>query len=146
MRVGLRQNPNSDAVMGEPVHVDVQDEACVEYWTQEIQVIHYPNADQPLPFGELPGSTHHSCRVGHLESFGPTDVVLSSFTMLMEYAQIAITAVGTLGQLEVGVHTTAFSDNWRGRAVAAANNSVGPLKRRTLPEETELPRTIHNVF
>lgn len=76
-RVGLRQSPDSDTVTGEPVHVDVQDEACIEYWTQEIHVFHNPNADQRLPFLELPGATHHSFRDGHLESFGPTDAVLS---------------------------------------------------------------------
>ncbi|WP_143710168.1 hypothetical protein [Parvibaculum lavamentivorans] len=84
-RVGFRYNPDPNAVMGEAFRVDVREESYEEYWTQEIQVFHNPNAKHPLPFEALLGATHHRFENGHLESLTPTGAVLSSFTLLLEH-------------------------------------------------------------
>ncbi|AXO17010.1 hypothetical protein DY252_20055 [Thalassospira indica] len=84
-RVGLKYNPEANAEMGEAFSFDVQGDEYEEYWTQEIQVFHNPNAKHPLPFEALLGATHHYFDDGHLKSVTPDDAVLSSFTMLMKY-------------------------------------------------------------
>ncbi|MEM6898933.1 MAG: hypothetical protein AAF583_04085 [Pseudomonadota bacterium] len=86
-RMGFRPNPDPNAVVGEAFHVDVTDEDYEEFWTQEIQVFHNPNAKHPLPLEALPGATHHIFKDGVLQSFSPPDAVLSSFTMLVRYVE-----------------------------------------------------------
>ena len=83
-RVGLRYNPDPNAVMGEAFTADVRDETYKEYWTQEIQVFHNPNAKHTLPSNALPGATHHYFEDGHLHSITPHDAILGSFTMLVK--------------------------------------------------------------
>lgn len=86
-RVGLRYNPDPNAMMGEAFSVDVRDEGYEEFWTQEIQVFHNPNAKHPLKVEALLGATHHFFEDGQLKSITPHDAVLSSFTMLMKYVK-----------------------------------------------------------
>jgi hypothetical protein len=83
-RIGLRYNPDPNAVMGEAFQVDAGSVNYEEYWTQEIQVFHNPNAKYPLPFDALPGATHHYIEDGRLVSHTPHDAVLNSFTVLMK--------------------------------------------------------------
>jgi len=82
-RVGLRHNPDPNAINGKPFTVDVSDPDYEEFWTQEIQVFHNPDARHPLRFEALPGFTHHFFKDGQLQSFVPEDVVLSSLTMIV---------------------------------------------------------------
>lgn len=84
-RVGFKYNPDPKSVVGEAFHVDVSDPDYEEYWTQEIQVFHNPNAKHPLPFEALLGATHHYFEDGQLKSHAPEDAVLSSFSMLVKY-------------------------------------------------------------
>jgi hypothetical protein len=84
-RLGLKYNPDPKAVVGEAFKVDVSDPDYEEYWTQEIQVFHNPNAKHPLPFEALLGATHHYFEDGQLQSRTPDDAVLSSFSMLIKY-------------------------------------------------------------
>lgn len=84
-RVGLKPNPDPNAVMGEAFHVDVQDPDYEEFWTQEIQVFHNPNAKYPLPIEAMLGATHHFFEDEEFRSISRGDAVLSSFTMLMKY-------------------------------------------------------------
>ncbi len=84
-RIGLKPDPAPNAVVGEAFHVDVSDPDYEEYWTQEIQVFHNPNAKYPLPFDALLGATHHYFEDGQLQSHSPHDAVLSSFSMLVKY-------------------------------------------------------------
>ena len=84
-RVGLKPNPDPNAVMGEMFHLDVQDPEYEEFWTQEIQVFHNPNAKHPLPVEAMLGATHHYFEDGKFQSLTPEDAVLSSFTMLVKY-------------------------------------------------------------
>ncbi|WP_424832262.1 hypothetical protein [Ruegeria sp.] len=84
-RVGLKPNPDPNAVVGEAFSVNVSDPDYTEYWTQEIQVFHNPNAKYRLPFDALLGATHHYFEDGQLQSHSPNDAVLSSFSMLFKY-------------------------------------------------------------
>ena len=83
IRVGLKQNPDANAVVGLPFTSDVSAGDYEEYWTDELQVFHNPNAKRPLPFEWLPGAIHHHFEDGRLKTFAPNDHVLSSYTMLM---------------------------------------------------------------
>ena len=83
-RIGFRYNPDPNATMGLPFSDDVSDPQYEEYWTQEIQVFHNPNALNPLPLDALAGATHHEFKDGVLHSTTPSDAILSSYTMLVE--------------------------------------------------------------
>jgi len=83
-RVGYRFDPDPQAVMGQPFSVDVGDPEYQERWSQEIQVFHNPNAVMPLPVEAMQGVTHHFFEDGLLQSFAPSDSILSSFTFLGE--------------------------------------------------------------
>lgn len=84
VRVGLRYNPDPNAVMGIPFSENVTADDYEEYWTQEIQVFHNPNAKHRLPFDWLLGATHHYDEDGLLASHCPEDAVLSSFTLIVK--------------------------------------------------------------
>lgn len=83
-RIGLRYNSDPNAVTGLPFVADVSDPNYEEYWTQEIQVFHNPNALIPMPFDALSGATHHYFEDGNLHSVTPSDAILSSYTMLIK--------------------------------------------------------------
>ncbi|CTQ77578.1 hypothetical protein [Roseibium alexandrii] len=84
-RMGYKPNPDPNAIIGEPFHVDVCDPDYEEFWTQEIQVFHNPNAKFPLPTEALLGATHHFFEAGQFRSLTPEDAVLSSMTLLVKY-------------------------------------------------------------
>ena len=83
-RTGFKSDPNPQAVMGRPFSEEVRDDGYEEYWTQEIQVFHNPNAKHPLPFEWLLGANHHFWEDGQLKSFAPVDSVLSSYTAVIK--------------------------------------------------------------
>lgn len=83
IRFGYRYDPNPDAVVGKTFFEDVAGPDYEEWWTDEVQVIHNPNARLPLEFMALPGATHHYFEDGDLRTFAPVGSVLSSYTMLM---------------------------------------------------------------
>lgn len=84
-RLGFKPNPDPNAVVGLPFDADVQDPAYEEFWTQEVQVFHNPNARYPLPTAAMLGATHHYWEEGELRSVVPNDAVLSSITILNKY-------------------------------------------------------------
>tara|TARA_R110000772_G_scaffold142476_1_gene252148 strand:+ start:1401 stop:2753 length:1353 start_codon:yes stop_codon:yes gene_type:complete len=84
MRTGFRYNPDPNAFMGTPFSEEVTDQGYEEYWTQEVQVFHNPNAKHPLPFEWLLGATHHYFEDGFMKSHAPLDSVLSSFTLILK--------------------------------------------------------------
>lgn len=85
LRVGLKANPDPNAAVGEAFSLNVQDDDYEEYWTQEIQVFHNPNAIHPLPFEAMLGASHHYFEDGRLLSSTPEDAILNSFTMMLKY-------------------------------------------------------------
>ena len=54
IRVGLKLNPDFNAVVGIPFSVEVTSANYEEFWSDEIQVFHNPNANYPLLFEALP--------------------------------------------------------------------------------------------
>lgn len=84
-RSGLRANPDPKAVMGIPFTADVGAPDYEEFWTDELQVFHNPNAVRPIPFDWLPGASHHHVKDGMLHSYAPHSAVLSSVTHLLTF-------------------------------------------------------------
>jgi len=78
-----RRCPDPNAVIGKQFFDDVSDEKYEEYWTDEIQVFHNPNAKHPLPFEYLPGANHHVFEDGKLKSYCAPGTVLGSFTVML---------------------------------------------------------------
>ena len=88
LRTGFRYNPDPNAFMGTPFSEEVTPDAYEEYWTQEVQVFHNPNAKHPLPFDWLLGATHHYFEDGILKSHAPADAILSSYTLIMKFTNL----------------------------------------------------------
>lgn len=84
IRTGFRYNPDPNAFMGTPFSEEVTPDGYEEYWTQEVQVFHNPNAKYSLPFDWLLGATHHFFEDGFMKSHAPSDSVLSSFTFVLK--------------------------------------------------------------
>lgn len=84
-RVGLKQNSDPNAVHGAAFSIDVSDPSYQEYWTDEVQVLHNPNAKLKLPFHWLLGAVHHYFEDGEFRSFGPEGAILNSYTMIMHH-------------------------------------------------------------
>lgn len=83
-RMGLRQNPDPNATMGIPFAEDVADPSYKEYWSDELQIFHNPNALIPLPVEWFGGITQHFFENDNLHTLAPEGAVLSSYTMLMQ--------------------------------------------------------------
>ncbi len=82
-RRGFMHDPDPNATMGLPFAVEVGVDGYEEYWAQEVQVFHNPNALRPLPNEAMVGATHHRLVNGQFESLCPKDAVLSSMTMIV---------------------------------------------------------------
>jgi hypothetical protein len=61
-------------------------EGYEEYWSDEIQVFHNPNARHPLPFETMLGATHHYFEYRKFRSLGPEGAILSSYTFIFQPA------------------------------------------------------------
>ncbi len=83
-RIGLKPNPDPDATVGVSFSQDLLEPDYEEFWTQEVQVFHNPNASRPLSFEALPGATHHFFDEGKVMSLAPDDAILSSRTLVLK--------------------------------------------------------------
>ena len=83
-RIGIRSNPDPNAAVGTPFSVEITKPNYEEYWTDEIQVFHNPNAKHPLAFEMLLGATHHYFEDGVFKSLGPVESILSSYTIVVQ--------------------------------------------------------------
>ncbi|WGJ15966.1 hypothetical protein QEV83_06875 [Methylocapsa sp. D3K7] len=81
-RIGMKVDPDPNAAIGIPFSADVTAPNNEEFWTEEIQVFHNPNAKYPLPFEVLLGATHHFIKEGRLRSWGPMGSILTSYSMI----------------------------------------------------------------
>lgn len=81
-RVGFRTDPDPNATVGIPFSQNVQDEGYTEFWGDELQVFHNPNARNPLPVGAFPGAQQHFFENGDQHTVGPSGSVLSSLTLV----------------------------------------------------------------
>lgn len=87
IRTGLRYDPDPDATIGRWFSEDVSDENYEEFWSQELQVFHNPNAKIPLPQASLLTASHHYFIDGALQSFVPENSVLNSMTWVMKHVK-----------------------------------------------------------
>ena len=83
-RTGLRHDPDPNAIIGQPFSEEVLTEGYEEYWSDEIQVFHNPNAVNPLPLDWLIGATHHCYEDGSFETYAPDGRVLTSHTIVLQ--------------------------------------------------------------
>ncbi len=82
-RIGMKVNADPNATIGNMFSADVMAPNYREFWTDEIQVFHNPNAKYPLPFEALLGATHHFIKDGRLRSWGPEGAILSSYSVIL---------------------------------------------------------------
>lgn len=82
-RVGVRLDPDPNAVVGAPFTEEVVAEYG-ERWHDEVQIFHNPSAKNPLPLEAFAGSTQHYFEDGNHVSYSSGTPVLSSFTLIMQ--------------------------------------------------------------
>lgn len=85
MRMGFRYDPDPNAVIGKWFTIDVSHDTYEEFWSQELQVFHNPNATIPFPPEALLTATHHYLEDGSLKSIMPDDAVLNSITWVIKH-------------------------------------------------------------
>ncbi|HVW73096.1 MAG TPA: hypothetical protein VHC39_05630 [Rhizomicrobium sp.] len=83
-RTGLRFNPDPNAVIPTPFWEEIGNSEYVEYWSDELQIFHNPNAKHPLPVGAFPGTTQHFFKDGNQISLTPEGTVMASHTLIMQ--------------------------------------------------------------
>ncbi len=82
-RSGLRYDPSPNAYVGIPFHEDVLSPAYEEYWSDELQLFHNPNAKNPILPSKFGGITQHFFKDGDLHSITPESAVISSVTSVL---------------------------------------------------------------
>jgi hypothetical protein len=82
-RIGIRYNPDPNAVRGIPFSEDVSNPSYIEGWSDELQIFHNPNAKIPLDHAWLSGLAQFYFSEDKQFSIIPDHHVWSSMTMLM---------------------------------------------------------------
>jgi hypothetical protein len=82
-RMGTLLNPDPNAVHPLPFFEEIGREDYVEYWSDELQIFHNPNAKTPLPETAFGGITQHYFRNGQQVTLTPEGTVLASRTLIM---------------------------------------------------------------
>lgn len=82
-RIGLRYNPDPNAVLGEPFSQVVGEPGYSENWTDELQIFHNPNARSPLPDWVFGPVMQHFFRDGDYLMRGPANSVIASHTIIL---------------------------------------------------------------
>jgi hypothetical protein len=83
-RKGVRQDPEPNAIHGVLFAEEVTSEDYEEFWSDELQMFHNPNAKLPLSPESFPGITHHFFKEGEQYTLVVPGTVLSSHTMIMQ--------------------------------------------------------------
>ena len=84
-RVGIRHNPDPHATEGIPFSEDVGATAYTEFWSDELQLFHNPNARIPIPLEWLPELTQYFFKDGEQHSITPEGHVLASVTSVISF-------------------------------------------------------------
>lgn len=82
-RMGTRFNPDPNAVHPIPFFEEIGREDYVEYWSDELQIFHNPNAKAPLSEKTFGGITQHFFRDGQQVSLTPDGTILGSRTLIV---------------------------------------------------------------
>ena len=91
-RIGIRYNPDPNAVRGIPFSEDVSDPGYIEGWSDELQIFHNPNAKIPLDHAWLSGLAQFYFTEDKQFSIIPDHHVWSSMTMLMHLVPMSADA------------------------------------------------------
>ncbi|HPE74772.1 MAG TPA: hypothetical protein PLC80_01715 [Draconibacterium sp.] len=81
VRAGMLFNPDPNAEVGIPFKIDVASEKYGEFWSDDLQLFHNPNAKYPLKRNWFPNVTHHYFEDGKFLSLDSALRVLSSVTL-----------------------------------------------------------------
>lgn len=84
-RMGVRYNPEPNAIHGTPFLVDIEGKGYDEYWTDELQLFHNPNAKHPIDPDTFGGITQHFFKNGNHYSLTPEGGVILSQTMILKF-------------------------------------------------------------
>lgn len=82
-RMRTRLNPDPNAVHPLPFVEEIGCDDYVEYWSDELQIFHNPNAKIPLSETAFDGITQHYFRDGQQVTLTPEGTVLASRTLIM---------------------------------------------------------------
>lgn len=83
LRMGYRYSAAAESTTGIPFADDILAEGYEEWWSEEIQVFHNPDARHPLSVWALPGAVHHQFVDGELRTMAPEGAVITSYTMVI---------------------------------------------------------------
>lgn len=87
LRVGYRFNPDPNAIVGMSFQEEVGDQNYTEFWSDELQIFHNPNAKYPLPPETFAGITQHFFKEGDHHSIAPEGSVLASQTIILRFTR-----------------------------------------------------------
>jgi hypothetical protein len=82
-RIGKSYDPDPNAVEGKVFNREVNDTDYKEYWSDELQIFHNPNAKHPFGEHSFGGLTQHFFKNGEAYSIGPTEGVIASWTTII---------------------------------------------------------------
>jgi hypothetical protein len=85
IRQGYRYDPSPDAYVGIPFQEDILSAEYEEYWSDELQVFHNPNARNPISPDTFGGITQYLFKDGDLHSITPERAVIASFTAVFRF-------------------------------------------------------------
>lgn len=83
IRFGQTFDPDPDAFVGKPFSIDVTDSSYEEFWGDELQVFHNPNAKRPLNWEAFPDAVQFGSVDGEMISRDRPGRVLSSATIVL---------------------------------------------------------------
>jgi hypothetical protein len=86
MRMGFRLTPDPNATVGIPFAEDVSSASYVEFWSDELQIFHNPNAKIPLKHDWLSGLTQFYFADGEQRSLIPDHHAWASNTVIISAA------------------------------------------------------------
>ena len=82
-RTGFRLNPDPNAVHPLPFFEEIGREDYTEFWSDELQIFHNPNARHPLGEHTFGGITQHFFRNAEQVTVSPLNAVLASRTLIV---------------------------------------------------------------
>jgi len=83
LRVGMRFDPDPNAVEGKRFAEVVGDPGYSEGWADELQIFHNPRAVRPLSPECFKGLQQHFFEDGRMRTYYETEAVIASFTMII---------------------------------------------------------------
>jgi hypothetical protein len=82
-RQGYRYDPSPDAYVGIPFQEDILSPDYEEYWSDELQIFHNPNARNPISPDTFGGITQYYFKDGDLHTITSHNAVIASFTSVL---------------------------------------------------------------